>query len=60
MAGIERKKMFLPGEVSAATSWHSGEVSSGHSSTICWKGTKDQTKMVLNALWSMMLLMVVT
>ncbi|GLB53493.1 hypothetical protein NBRC110019_25340 [Neptunitalea chrysea] len=31
MAGIERKKMFLPGEVSIATGWHSGEVSSGHS-----------------------------
>ena len=30
-AGIEGKKMQLPGEVSIATSWHIGEVSRSHS-----------------------------
>jgi len=31
LAGIEGKKMFLPGEVSTVTSWHSGEISRRHS-----------------------------
>jgi len=30
-AGIRGKKMSLPGEVSTATGWLSGEVSRGHS-----------------------------
>ena len=31
LAGIEGKKMPLPGEVCITTSWYNGEVSRGHS-----------------------------
>lgn len=31
VSGIERRKVFLPGEVSVVTSWQNGEVSRGHS-----------------------------
>jgi hypothetical protein len=40
-AGIEGKKMQLPGEISKATSWQIGEVSRGHSSQIPDNLTKD-------------------